>query len=94
MQPVREAAFLSCEFCIPEMQMSSEQLFIYTSYSIIDFQLQDTYPFLTGDGDDEKRLSKQGGVRGQGLGRGKARMQGLLPGVLFGEEVGVGRDFE
>lgn len=44
----------------------------------------------TGDGEVEKRLSKQGGVRGQGVGRGKARMQGPLPGVLFGEEVGCG----
>lgn len=44
----------------------------------------------TGDGDDEKRSSKQGEVKGQGLGRGKARMQGFPPGVLFGEEVEVG----
>lgn len=33
----------------------------------------------TGDGDDEKRSSKQEEVKGQGLGRGKARMQGPAP---------------
>lgn len=33
-------------------------------------------------------------LRGQGLGRGKVGMQGLLPGVPFGEEVEVGRDLE
>ncbi len=39
----------------------------------------------TGAGGDEKRSSKQGEVKGQGLGRGKARTRGLPPRCALGE---------
>ena len=77
-------------------------LFIYSDYLSKDCNYRHLF-FLTaptGDSDDEKRSRKQGEVKGQGLGRGKARKDAgpFPPGVLFGKEVevwvGVGRGFE